>query len=63
MEAGIQSIAQKPRHVPYQVESLLKNWIEQREANSKYEKMPRNEAITSCSSFIVQSKSVSMCNA
>ena len=63
MEAGIQPIAQKPRHVPYQPESSLKKWIEQREANSKYEKMPRNEAITWCSSFIVQSKSMSMCNA
>ena len=63
MEAGIQPIAQKPRHVPYQPESLLKKWIEQGEANSKYEKMPRNEAIKWCSPFIVQPKSVSMCNA
>ena len=51
MEAGIQPIAQKPRHVPYHLESPLKKWIEQGEADGIFEKVPRNEAITWCLHF------------
>ena len=46
MEPGLQPIAQKPRHIPNQLEFPLKKCIEQGEADSIYEKMPRNEAIT-----------------
>ena len=41
-EAGIQQIPQKPRHVPYHQKSPLKKWIDQREADGIFEKVPRN---------------------
>lgn len=53
MEAGIQSISQKPRHVPYHLESPLKNWSEQGEADGIFKKMPRNEAVIWCSPLVV----------
>ena len=49
MEAGIQPIVQKPRHIPYHLESPLKKWIEQGEAVSIFEKVPWNKTITWCS--------------
>ena len=40
MEAEKQPIPQKPTHVPYQQEYVLKKWIEQGEADGIFEKVP-----------------------
>ena len=42
MEAGVQSIVEKSRHVPYQQVSPLKKWFKQGEGGGIFEKVPRN---------------------
>ena len=57
-EAGIRPITQKPKHIPYHLDSLFKKWIEQGEADGIFEKVPRNEAIIWCSPLVIQPKHV-----
>ena len=48
--------AQKPRHVAYHLQQLLKKWLEQGVQEEIFEKVPDGEPITWCSPLVVQSK-------
>ena len=49
-------IAQKPRQVPYYLETPLKQWLDQGVEEDIFEKVPENEPITWCSPVVVQPK-------
>ena len=48
--------AQKPRHVAYHLQQLLKKWLEQGVQEEIFEKVPDGEPITWCSPLVVQPK-------
>ena len=49
-------VAQKPRPVPYHLQKPLKEWLEQGVKEEIFEKVADGEAITWCSSLVVQPK-------
>ena len=56
METDAKPVAQKPRSVPYHLQKPLKDWLDQEVKEEIFEKVPDGEAITWCSSLVVQPK-------
>ncbi|KAL9952955.1 hypothetical protein ACROYT_G040288 [Oculina patagonica] len=56
MEPDAEPVAQKPRPVPYHLQKPLNDWLDQGVKEEIFEKVPDGEAITWCSSLVVQPK-------
>ena len=56
MKPEVTPVTQRPRPVPYHLQELLKQWIEQGLKEDIFEKVPETEPITWCSPLVVQPK-------
>lgn len=56
MKTGAVPIAQKPRNIPYYLQTPLKTWLDKCIDQDLFERIPDNEPITWCSPLVVQPK-------
>ena len=56
MKQDATTVAQKPRPVPYYLQELLRQWLDECVKEDIFEKVESGEAVTWCSPLVVQPK-------